>query len=81
MQRIFASKQLNSADLCSAWLMKTAKFIRGTHAKSAFVLTNSVSQGTQATFILDKIMMRDANIYLRTDHLSGKHPMIIVALP
>lgn len=55
MQRIFASKQLNSADLCSAWLMKTAKFIRGTHAKSAFVLTNSVSQGTQATFILDKI--------------------------
>lgn len=55
MLRIFESKQLNSADYCSAWLMKAARFISGTPAKAAFVLTNSVSQGTQSTFILDKI--------------------------
>lgn len=55
MQRIFESQTLNSADYCSTWLVKSAKFIRNTPAKAAFVLTNSVSQGVQSTFILDKV--------------------------
>lgn len=55
MQRIFESQTLNSADYCSTWLIKAAKYIGTTPAKAAFVLTNSVSQGVQSTFILDKV--------------------------
>ncbi len=55
MQAVYEAETLYSADLCSAWLIKAADLIKGTHAKAAFVLTNSVSQGTQATFILNKI--------------------------
>lgn len=55
VQSIFGSKELFNADYCSAWLVKAAQLIGGTSARAAFVLTNSVSQGTQATFILNKI--------------------------
>lgn len=55
MQRIFASQALYSADYCSAWLIKSAHFIANSRAKAAFVLTNSVSQGEQASFILNKV--------------------------
>ena len=55
MQSIFASQTLYSADYCSAWLVKSAAFIANTSAKAAFVLTNSVSQGEQASFILNKV--------------------------
>lgn len=56
MQQIYGCDVLHNADFCSAWLVKAAKFIAGTKAKAAFVLTNSVSQGEQSTFILDKIV-------------------------
>lgn len=55
MQRIFDSSTLHSADFCSSWLVKAAKFIKGSGCQAAFVLTNSVSQGSQASFILDKV--------------------------
>lgn len=55
MQKVFGTDVLNNADYCSAWLVKAASFINSKHAKAAFVLTNSVSQGSQATTILNKI--------------------------
>lgn len=55
MQTVFDAEILYNADLSSTWLIKSASLIRGTKAKAGFVLTNSVSQGTQATFILNKI--------------------------
>ncbi len=55
MQAIFDSKSLYSADYCSTWLVKSSSFIYNTPAKAAFVLTNSVAQGEQATFICNKI--------------------------
>ncbi len=55
MQKVFGSETLNNADYCSAWLVKAARFINGNGSKAAFVLTNSVSQGSQATNILNKI--------------------------
>lgn len=55
MQLVFATDVLNNADYCSSWLVKAASYINGKHAKAAFVLTNSVSQGSQATNILNKI--------------------------
>ena len=55
MQQVFRTDVLNNADYCSAWLVKAAAFINGKHSKAAFVLTNSVSQGSQATNILNKI--------------------------
>ena len=55
MINVFGSSTLHSADYCSTWLVKSAKFISGTKAKAAFVLTNSVSQGEQASYILDSI--------------------------
>lgn len=55
MQHVYKSDRLFSADYSSAWLIKAAKFIRGSEAKAAFVLTNSVSQGEQSTFIYDNV--------------------------
>lgn len=55
MHKVFNSDSINSADYSSSWLVKSAQFISGTNAKAAFVLTNSVSQGAQAPFILNKI--------------------------
>ena len=55
MQQIFKSKELYNADYCSTWLVKAAQFIKGSEAKAAFVLTNSVSQGSQSTFIFNKV--------------------------
>ena len=54
-QRIFGEQRLFNADLSSAWLIKAARLIQGTETKCAFVLTNSVTQGTQAAVIYDKI--------------------------
>lgn len=55
MQKVFGSDVLNNADYCSAWLVKAASSINCKHSKAAFVLTNSVSQGSQATTILNKV--------------------------
>lgn len=55
MQKVFKTDVLNNADYCSAWLVKAAPCINGKQAKAAFVLTNSVSQGSQATTVLNKI--------------------------
>lgn len=55
MQRVFNSDALYNADYCSSWLVKASQLIRGSKAKAAFVQTNSVSQGSQATYIYDKI--------------------------
>ena len=56
MQKVFNSIPLYNADYCSAWLVKAAQTIKGTRAKAAFVLTNSVSQGSQSSFIQDKVI-------------------------
>ena len=55
MHKVFGTDVLNNADYCSAWLVKAAQLISGSQANAAFVLTNSVSQGSQATNLLNKI--------------------------
>lgn len=55
MMSVFASNNLHTADYCSSWLVKAAHFIGDSKGRAAFVLTNSVSQGAQASYILDKV--------------------------
>ncbi len=48
-------KLSNSIDYVGAWYHKAAKLMRGTKIKSAFVSTNSITQGEQVTPLWKKI--------------------------
>lgn len=55
MFSVYGCTTLYGADYCSAWLVKAADLIKGSLCKAAFVLTNSVSQGEQSSYIHDNI--------------------------
>ena len=56
MNFVFQCDSLYGADYSSTWLIKSAQLInKRKKGKAAFVLTNSVAQGRQAPFILNKI--------------------------
>ena len=55
MNQVFQCESLNGADYSSTWLIKSSQIINGSKGRAAFVLTNSVAQGRQAPFILNKI--------------------------
>ena len=47
MEEVFDGHPSAELDYCTAWYMKSAKFLNGTGAKFAFVSTNSITQGVQ----------------------------------
>lgn len=55
MQYVFGSNNLSDLDYSSAWLYKAADYIRGSSSKCAFVVTNSVCQGSQVSSLWTKI--------------------------
>lgn len=55
MQDVFGTESLADADYSSCWLLKAAEYIKGTPSRSALVVTNSVCQGTQVSFLWSKI--------------------------
>lgn len=55
-------KEVGTVDYCSAWLIKSAKFIKSTNSKAAFVLTNSVVQGVQVADIWNDVFNEQCEI-------------------
>lgn len=61
VSRIY-EKNVGTVDYCSAWLVKSARYIQGNLSKAAFVLTNSVVQGVQVSEIWKTIFGLDCEI-------------------
>ncbi len=55
MQDVFGTENLADADYSSCWLLKAAEYIQGTSSQSALVVTNSVCQGAQVSFLWPRI--------------------------
>lgn len=55
MQDVFGTEALGDADYSSCWLFKAAEYIQGTSSQSALVITNSVCQGAQVSFLWPRI--------------------------
>lgn len=55
MQNVFGTESLADADFSSCWLLLAAEYIKGTSSQSALVITNSVCQGAQVSFLWPKI--------------------------
>ncbi len=55
MQDVFGAEGLADADYSSCWLLKAAEYIQGTSSQSALVVTNSVCQGAQVSFLWPRI--------------------------
>lgn len=55
MQDVFGTENLADADYSSCWLLKAAEYIQGTPSQSALVVTNSVCQGAQVSFLWPRI--------------------------
>lgn len=62
MIRIFNTDKLNRLDYVGSWFMLAANYITNTQAKSAFVTTNSITQGVQVPFLWNKIF--ENNVYI-----------------
>ena len=52
-------KRVNSIDYVGAWYHKAAEIMQGTNIRTAFVSTNSISQGEQVAALWDKLL----NVY------------------
>ncbi len=55
MQDVFGTESLADADYSSCWLLKASEYIQGTSSQSALVITNSVCQGAQVSFLWPRI--------------------------
>ena len=55
MQDVFNTLNLADADYSSCWLIKAAEYIEGTSSQCALVITNSVCQGAQVSFLWPRI--------------------------
>ena len=55
MDAFHGSKNSGELDYCSAWYAKAAEYTRGTHARCAFVSTNSICQGEQVAPIWEPL--------------------------
>lgn len=54
-QLVFDSERLGDVDYSASWLYKSAKYISNTKSECALVITNSICQGTQVSFLWSKI--------------------------
>jgi hypothetical protein len=56
MRIVFEDREeYKNSDYVSCWLFKAADFLTGTAARSAFVATNSISQGEQVSYIWPRL--------------------------
>lgn len=55
MKTVFDSESLGDIDYSASWLYKSAKYIENSKSECALVITNSVCQGTQVSFIWNRI--------------------------
>jgi type I restriction-modification system DNA methylase subunit len=62
MRLIFMEDALDRLDYIGTWFYLSAKYIQNSEAKSAFVTTNSITQGVQVPFLWPKIFSR--NVYI-----------------
>ncbi|CAM3220684.1 class I SAM-dependent DNA methyltransferase [Empedobacter stercoris] len=62
MQRIFRSDRLDRLDYIGTWFMLGARYIKNTNAKLAFVTTNSITQGVQASFLWSRLFQENVFI-------------------
>ena len=56
------AKNAGNIDYCGAWYMKAARYTQGTHARCAFVSTNSICQGEQVANLWRPIYGLDVHI-------------------
>lgn len=64
-------KENKSMDYISAWFWKGAHYIKGTHARYAFVTTNSLCQGEQVSMLWGHIFDMGLTIFLLTPRSNG----------
>lgn len=62
MKRVFNEDSLDRLDYIGTWFMLAAMYIHNTSSKSAFVTTNSITQGVQVPFLWRRIF--DKNIFI-----------------
>lgn len=63
MRRIFNEDALDRLDYIGTWFMLSAQYLQNSKAKSAFVTTNSVTQGVQVPFLWSKIFSLNVFIH------------------
>ena len=63
MRRIFNEDSLDRLDYIGTWFLLAANYIQNTQAKSAFVTTNSITQGVQVPFLWTKIFSKNVFIH------------------
>ncbi|MCS7474846.1 class I SAM-dependent DNA methyltransferase [Myroides odoratimimus] len=63
MQRIFRSDRLDRLDYIGTWFILGARYIKNTNAKLAFVSTNSITQGVQASFLWSRLY--EENVFIQ----------------
>jgi type I restriction-modification system DNA methylase subunit len=57
MRRVWGnSGKVNRLDYVTAWYLKAAQYIQGTHIKVAFVSTNSITQGEQMAILWQPLL-------------------------
>jgi type I restriction-modification system DNA methylase subunit len=73
MEKVFGdAKRAGRLDYVAAWYLKSAELIQNTKIKVAFVSTNSITQGEQATILFPNLFNNyKIKIHLRTEHFSG----------
>lgn len=62
LSTVFLGEKLGDCDLASGWLVKASFYIKTASVKAAFILTNSVCQGSQVSQIWPKIFSNDTRI-------------------
>ncbi len=63
MQKIFRTDSLDRLDYIGTWFMLGARYIKNANAKLAFVTTNSITQGVQASFLWSRLYQE--NVYIQ----------------
>jgi hypothetical protein len=63
MTRVFCTDSLERLDYIGTWFMLAANYIQNTNSKSAFVTTNSITQGVQVPFLWRKIFEKNVFIH------------------
>ena len=76
MQRVFGGS-VSDADYCSAWLVKSASYVNQGRSKAAFVLTNSIVQGSQVPEIWSRVYNLDCEIFYAYDSFKWKPADIV----
>ena len=63
MKYVFQQDALDRLDYIGTWFFLSAKYLHNSNAKSAFVTTNSITQGVQVQFLWPKIFRNNVFIH------------------